>query len=139
MIFGNEKITSTKFVLKVVFQMKFCVPNLLENFRNFVGILLHYIAPTHKTISAQEFWAKKATNDIDQTPYSPNMAPYDLFMLPKPKLPLRGWCFESIEAINPRTKNAWIGSGLVVLYSIWPILKETKGISMNKLILLCFI
>ena len=36
------------------------------------------------------FKAKNATNTIDQPPYPPGLAPYDLFLFPKLKLPLWG-------------------------------------------------
>ena len=51
-----------------------------------------------------EFLAKNSTNIIEQPQYSPDMAPNDIFLSPKLKLPLQAICFQSIEDIkeNPR-------------------------------------
>jgi len=51
-----------------------------------------------------EFKAKTATNTIDQTPYSPDLA-HATFLFPKLKLLLRGTRFESIEEIK---RKSWL-------------------------------
>ena len=48
--------------------------------------------------------AENSTNNIKQPPYSPDMAPTDIFLFQKLKLPLRGTRFQSIEDM---TKNSW--------------------------------
>ncbi|XP_037938203.1 protein GVQW3-like [Teleopsis dalmanni] len=63
-------------------------------------ILHHDNTPSHKAIVVQEFLAENSTNVIDQTPYSPDMAPCDFFLFPKLKLLLRGKRFETIAAIK---------------------------------------
>jgi len=52
-----------------------------------------------------EFLAKISTNIIEQSPYSPDMAPADFFLLPKLKLPLRGTRFQSIEDIKENSQR----------------------------------
>ena len=44
-----------------------------------------------------EFLAKNSTNIIEQSSYSPDIAPADNLFFPKRKLPLRDTCFQSIE------------------------------------------
>ena len=47
-----------------------------------------------------EFLAKHETKVIDQSPYSPDLAPCDFSLFPKLKHPLRGTRHESIEVIK---------------------------------------
>lgn len=53
----------------------------------------------------KKFVTKYSTNFIEQAPYSPDMAPYDVFWFPKLKLPLRGTSLESIEVIKEKAKK----------------------------------
>ena len=48
-------------------------------------------------IIVNEFVAKNATYNIEQPPYSSDMAPADFFLFSKLKLPLQGLRFQSIE------------------------------------------
>ena len=52
-----------------------------------------------------EFLTKNSTNIIEQSPYSPDMAPADFFLFPKLKLPLRGSRFQSIEDIKENLRR----------------------------------
>jgi hypothetical protein len=45
----------------------------------------------------QGFLAKHKIPLISQAPYSPNMAPWNFWLLPKLKMPLKGTRFESRE------------------------------------------
>ena len=47
-----------------------------------------------------EFLAKYETKVSAQPPYSPDLAPCDIFLFPKLKYPFRGTRHESIEAIK---------------------------------------
>ena len=49
--------------------------------------------------------AKNSTNIIEQLPYSPDMAPADIFLFPKLKLPLRGTRFQSIEDVKENSRR----------------------------------
>ena len=52
-----------------------------------------------------KFLAKNSTNIIQQPPYSPDMAPADLFLFPKLKLPLQSTRFQSIEDIKENSRR----------------------------------
>jgi len=67
-------------------------------------ILHHDNSPSHKAIIVNEFLAKISTNIIEQSPYSPDMAPANFFLLPKLKLSLRGTRFQSIEDIKENSR-----------------------------------
>lgn len=53
-----------------------------DMWKNNSWILHHDNAPPHTSILVREFLAKNSTNVIDQTPYSPDMAPCDFFLFP---------------------------------------------------------
>lgn len=58
-------------------------------------------SPSLKTvIIVQELLAKNAEKVTDQVLYSPDMALFDFFLVPKLKLPLQGRHFESVEALE---------------------------------------
>ena len=65
----------------------------------------HNNAPSHKAIIVNEYMTKNSTNIIEQPPYSPNMAPVDIFLFPKFKLPLGGTHFHSIEDIKENSRR----------------------------------
>ena len=104
-------------------------------------ILHHDNAPSQKTIIVNEFLATNSTNIIEQPPYSHDMVPVDFFLFPKLKLPLRGTCFQSKEAIKENSrwelksipenalKNVLIIElfvGISVLFREGPTLKAIK-------------
>ena len=60
---------------------------------------------SHRAIIGNEFLAKNTTTIIEQTPYSPDMAPANFFFFPKLKLPLRGTRFQSIEDIKENSQR----------------------------------
>jgi hypothetical protein len=59
--------------------------------------LHHDNAPAHSLLVIQGFLAKHKIPLINQAPYSPNMAPWNFWLLPKLKMPLKGTRFESRE------------------------------------------
>ena len=68
--------------------------------------ILHYDnAPSHKAIIVNEFLVKNSTNIIEQSTYSPDMAPVDFFFFPKFKLPLGGTRFQSTEYIKENSRR----------------------------------
>ena len=52
-----------------------------------------------------EFLAKNSTNIIEKPPYSTDMAPADIFLFLKLKIPLRGTRFQSIEDIKENSRR----------------------------------
>jgi len=63
-------------------------------------VLHHYKAPAHTALSVREFLAKKNIPVLPHPPYSPDLAPCDLYLFPKLKLKLKGHDFETIENIQ---------------------------------------
>jgi hypothetical protein len=61
--------------------------------------LHHYNAPAHSSHLIQGFMAKHGIPVVRQAPYSPDMAPCDLWLFPKLMRPLKGSRFDSRENI----------------------------------------
>jgi hypothetical protein len=61
--------------------------------------LHHDNAPAHSSHLIQSFLAKHGIPVVHQAPYSPNMAPCDLWLFPKLKRPLKSSRFDSHEDI----------------------------------------
>jgi histone-lysine N-methyltransferase SETMAR len=59
--------------------------------------LHHDNAPAHSSHLIQTFLAKHGIPVVRQAPYSPDMAPFDFWLFPKLKMPLKGARFESGE------------------------------------------
>ena len=57
-------------------------------------------APTHTSHLVQQFLAKHGTAQLQQPPYSPDLAPCDFFLFPRLKKVLKGYRFEAMENIN---------------------------------------
>jgi transposase len=60
-------------------------------------MLRHDNALAHASLLIREFLAKNETTVVPQPPYSPDLAPADVFLFPKPKSTLKGRRFESTE------------------------------------------
>jgi hypothetical protein len=61
--------------------------------------------PSHTSVLTQQFLAKYKMAVIPHPPYSPDLAPCDLFLFPKIKLKLKGRRFDTFEesqAESPR-------------------------------------
>jgi transposase len=53
--------------------------------------ILHYDnAPAHKALSVKKFLAQKSITEMEHPPYSPDLAPNDLWLLLKIKSALKG-------------------------------------------------
>jgi hypothetical protein len=61
--------------------------------------LHHDNAPAHSPHLSQSFLAKHGIPVVRQAPYSPDMAPYDFWLFPKLKRPLKGSRFDNREDI----------------------------------------
>jgi transposase len=70
------------------------------------GWILHQDnAPAHNALSVRQFLAKKQVPVLHHAPYSPDLAPCDLFLFPKLKHLLKGTHFQSIEDIQRKTTD----------------------------------
>ena len=63
-------------------------------------ILHHDNAPAHTSLLVQQFLAKLGTAQLQQPPYSPDLAPCDFFLFPRLKKVLKGHQFETMEDIK---------------------------------------
>ena len=82
--FNNKELTTS-----IVTAKDFLIQNKKETIQGlFDNWILHDDnAPSHRAAMMTEFKAKTATNTIYQLPHSPDLAPYDIFLFPKLKLP----------------------------------------------------
>ena len=63
-------------------------------------ILHHDNVPAHPSHLVQQFLAKHGTAQLQQPPYSPDLAPCDVFLFPRLKKVLKGHPFEATEDIK---------------------------------------
>ena len=72
-------------------------PQLWENQTR---MLHHDNAPAHASLLIRSYLAKHQTSVVSHSPYSPDLVPADLFLLPKLKTTLKGCRFQTIEEIE---------------------------------------
>ena len=63
-------------------------------------ILHHFNAPVHTSHLVQQFLAKHSTAQLQQPPYSPDLAPCDFFLFPRLKKILKRDRFEATDDIK---------------------------------------
>ena len=67
--------------------------------------ILHYDnAPALSSMLMRKFLAKKNVI-MPKPPYAPDLAPTDFFLFPKPKTPLKGKRFATMEEIKGKSKQ----------------------------------
>jgi len=71
-----------------------------EKWRDGDWILHHDNAPAHTSHHVQQFLAKHGTAQLQQLPYSSDLAPCDFFLFPGLKKVLKGHRFEAMEDIK---------------------------------------
>ena len=71
-----------------------------EQWRDGDWILHHDNAPARTSHFMQQFLAKHSTAQLQQPPYSPDLAPCDFFLFPRLKEVLKGQRFEATEDIQ---------------------------------------
>ena len=77
-----------------------------EHFANNSWILHHDNAPAHTALYVREFLATKQITLLEHPAYSSDLAPSDLFPLPKIKEILKGRHFDDIDDIRSNTTAA---------------------------------
>jgi transposase len=73
--------------------------------RNNSWALHHDNAPAHTSLLVRQFLTSTKTAIIPHPPYSPDLAPCDIFLFPKMKLKLKGGRFESTEEIQAESQD----------------------------------
>ena len=71
-----------------------------ELWKNNLWLLHHDNAPAHSSLLVRNFLAKNNTLIMPQPPYSRDLAPYDFFLFPRLKRPMKGRRFATIEEIK---------------------------------------
>ena len=62
--------------------------------------MLHNNAPAHTSLPIHSYLAKYQPSIVPHPPYSPDLAPADLFLFPKLKTTLKERCFQTREQIQ---------------------------------------
>jgi hypothetical protein len=75
--------------------------------RNNSWTLHHDDAPAHASIVARQFLVSTNTTVIPHPPYSPDLAPCDLFLFPKMKLKLKGRLLTTLKRSKPYRRTWW--------------------------------
>ena len=63
-------------------------------------MLNHDNAPAHKALIIQQFFVEKNVAVLGKPPYSPHLAPCDLFLFPMPQELIKKTNFSDFEAIS---------------------------------------
>ena len=71
-----------------------------EAWTNNTWLLQHDNALAHASLRIREFLTKHGTTVVPQPPYSPDLAPADIFLFPQLKSSLKGRRFQTIEEIE---------------------------------------
>jgi len=71
-----------------------------EKWRSGNWILHHDNAPAHRAVTTNEFLVKHNILSLPQPPYSPDLAPCDLFLFPQLKKTTKGRWFNYVEDIQ---------------------------------------
>ena len=89
---------------------------VLERFRNRVRcvrgeiadkwFLHHDNAPSHTSFAVREFLAQTKITTLPHPPYSPDLAPCNLFLFPKLKTHLKGHHFGTVEIVQSAATRA---------------------------------
>ena len=89
-------------VYKEILQLLLCsVPEKRRELWQDKSWLLHHNnAPAYNALSIQQFLTKKNITVLEQSPYSPDLAPCDFFIFPKLKGIIKGTRFEGMEVIK---------------------------------------
>ena len=94
----NGQIINKEFYLEVLRSLRESVRRKRpEKWRDGDWILHHDNAPAHTSHLVQQFLAKHGTAQLQQPPYSPDLAPCDFFLFPRLKKVLKGHRFETTE------------------------------------------
>jgi hypothetical protein len=86
-----------------------------EKWRDGDWILHHDKAPSHISHLVQTFLAKHGTAQLQQPPYSPDLAPCDFFLFARLKKVLKGHRFEATEDIKLNSTKTLLGWFLLCL------------------------
>jgi len=90
-------------------------------------ILHHDNAPAHTSHLVQQFLAKHGTAQLQQSPYSPDLAPCDFFLFPRLKKVLKGHQFEAMEDIKWNSTKTLLRHPARGVHKMFPTVAATLG------------
>ena len=67
--------------------------------------LHHDNAPSHTALVLRDHFTKNSTHIVPESPYSPDLAPYDFWLFPKLKRPVPGHRFDTIAETQVLSKQ----------------------------------
>jgi len=75
-----------------------------DQWQNNTCLLHHDNAPAHAALLTRRFLTDNKMTVVPHPPYSPDLAPSDLFLFPKLKMKLKGRRFQTVEEIQAETQ-----------------------------------
>ena len=88
--------------------------------------LHHNNEPAHASRLVQNFVVKHQITLVTQLPYSPDLAPWDFWLFPKLKPPLKGKRFHTVDEIQENTMGQLMATSAKNFVVFW-IVKEMLG------------
>jgi len=97
----NRQTINKEFYVEVLRRLHESVrQKQLEKWRDENWILHHDNEPAHTSHLVQQVLVKHGATQLQQPPYSPDLAPCNLFLFPRLKKVLKGYRFEAMEDIK---------------------------------------
>jgi transposase len=75
-----------------------------DQWQNNTWLLHHDNAPAHAAIPTRRFLTDNNMTVVPHSPYSPDLAPSNFFLLPKLKMKLKGRRFQTVEEIQAESQ-----------------------------------
>ena len=75
-----------------------------DQWRNNTWLLQHDKAPAHSALLTRRFLTDNNMIVVPHPPYSPDLAPSDIFLFPKLKMKLKGRRFQTLEEIQAESQ-----------------------------------
>ena len=98
--------------------------------------LRHNNMPNPASRSCVEFFSKHQITQLTQPPYSPDLGPYDCWLFPKLKSPLKGERFQTVDEIQENMTGQLMAIGRTV----WgPNVSTLKGTEASLSYVQCFL
>ena len=96
-------------------------------------------APTHASCLVQSLFVKHQITQVTQPPYSPDLGPWDFWLFPNLKSPLKGKRFQTVDEIQENMTGLLMVIGRIVWGSKVPTLRETEVSLSYAQYLLCLV
>jgi hypothetical protein len=99
-LYLKGKVNSA-FYVEVIGRLLKRIPRVSPQFQaEGISFLLHENTPFYSTLVVKTYLAKHGAVEIGHPPYSPDLAPADVFLFPTVKTALKGKRFQDVEDIK---------------------------------------